>query len=407
MPSPQDPNQSFLSSILGWMQSPERTQAMQGVGGSVQSSIENLQESDARYQALMNKAFANPKRPTEVTDPEAFAELTDMTMAGPMGFAAGGMLAKHGKSLLGAFDPRFDPRAKEQARLQQMARNIELNPGAVDAPPISLADLEGRPFLTSMSDRTAAGGRLVGIDDVNFNRPVDLVGGQDYMFNNPGQVWASAKGPVNQLMRQANEIKQATGQDPLLMPWRMAPTGGDFAHMTGETMLAYADAAMGKMKKRSMDKEIKKLIPGWSGVSDPVSVEQFRKAPDKVRKEIKNMLDVNFRDEGGLNIGGARLAVTDPAQMRGQDAGLMNVGEIFTNNPIIQQTAHPSYPKGVPGRGIGTLQEDINVFQLLPEFSRARGIPDPTSPRATDIRALQMKPYSGVITGDLLKSLGY
>ncbi len=312
-----------------------------------------------------------------------------------------------GRSGFGAFDPRYDPRVLEQERLRGMTRDIQLNPGAANAPAVSLADFEGRPFITSMADRTAAGGKLVGINDVRFNRPVELMGGQDYMFNNPGQVWASAQGPVKQLMGQAAEIKQATGKDPLYIPWRMAPTGGDFAAMTGETMLAYADSAMGKIQKRSLDKSIKKMIPDWSGVSDPASVQQFRDAPDKVRKSIKQMMDVNFRDTGGLNIGGARLAVSDPAQLAAQEGGVMNVGEIFANNPMVLQSGHPSYPRGVPGRGLGTLAEDRNIFELMPEVVQARGIPDPMNPRATDIRALQMKPYSGVITNQLLKRLGY
>jgi hypothetical protein len=312
-----------------------------------------------------------------------------------------------GRSGFGAFDPRYDPRVKEQERLQSMTRNIELNPNAQQAPTVSLADFEGRPFITSMADRTAAGGKLVGIDDVQFNRPVELMGGQDYMFNNPGQVWASAQGPVKQLMRQAEEIKLATGQDPLYMPWRMAPTGGDFASMTGETMLAYADSTMNKVQKKSLNKSIKKMIPDWSGVSDPESVQQFRNAPDKVRKAIKDMMDVDFREKGGLNIGGARLAVSDPAQLVGQDAGVMNVGEIFSSRPMVMESGHPSYPRGVPGRGIGTLAENRNIFELMPEVVQARGIPDATNPRATDIRALQMKPYAGLITSDLLKKLGY
>ena len=316
-------------------------------------------------------------------------------------------LPQQGRSGFGAFDPRYDPRVQEQARIREMTRDIQLNPNATNAPAVSLADFEGRPFITSMADRTAAGGKLVGIDDVAFNRPVELMGGQDYMFNNPGQVWASAQGPVKQLMQQAAEIKQVTGKDPLYMPWRMAPTGGDFAAMTGETMLAYADAAMGKMQKKQLDRSIKKFLPDWSGVSDPASVEQFRNAPDKTRKAIKQMMDVNFRDKGGLNIGGARLAVSDPAQLAAQEGGVMNVGEIFAGRPMVMESGHPSYPRGVPGQGLGTLAEDRNIFELLPEVAKARGIPDVTNPRATDLRALQMKPYSGVITNELLKRLGY
>ena len=316
-------------------------------------------------------------------------------------------LPPSGKSGFGAFDPRYDPRVKEQKRMQSLVRDIQLNPNAQAAPMVSLTDFEGKPFITSMADRTAAGGNLIGINDVQFNRPVGLMGGQDYMFNNPGQVWASASGPVKQLMKQANEIKTATGQNPLYLPWRMAPSGGDFAAMTGETMLAYADSAMGKMKKRSLDKSIKEYLPDWLGVSDPASIEQFRKAPDKTRKAIKDVMDKNFREEGGLNIGSARLAVSDPAQLAAQEGGIQNVGEIFANSPMIMQSGHPSYPRGVPGKGLGVLAEDRNIFELLPEAARARGIANPAAPGQTDLRALQMKPYAGVITNNLLKSLGY
>jgi hypothetical protein len=316
-------------------------------------------------------------------------------------------LPTQGRSGFGSFDPRYDPRALEQGRLREMTRTIEVNPNATNAPIVSLADFEGRPFLTTMSDRTAAGGNLVGIDNVQFNRPVGLFGGQDYMFNNPDKVWASAQGPVNQIIRQADAIKQATGQNPLLMPWRMAPTGGDFASMTGETMLAYADSAMGKMQKKSLDRSIKKMIPDWSGVSDPASVEQFRGASDSTRKAIKQIMDRDFRETNGLNIGGARLAVSDSAQLNAQEGGLMNVGEIYAGRPMIMQSNHPSYPRAVQGQGLGTLSEDRNIFELLPDVVRSRGIPDAMNPRATDLRALQMKPYAGVITEDLLKRLGY
>jgi hypothetical protein len=74
---------------------------------------------------------------------------------------------------------------------------------------------------------------------------------------------------------------------------------------------------------------------------------------------------------------------------------------------MVLESGHPSYPRGVPGRGIGTLAENRNIFELMPEVVQARGIPDATNPRATDIRALQMKPYAGLITSDLLKKLGY
>jgi len=304
------------------------------------------------------------------------------------------------------YDPRFDPRAKEQARLQ--ALTLQVNPKSTATPPsISLANLEGRPFITSMSDRTAAGGQLTGINNISLNTPIDYLGGQDYMFNNPGKVWASAEQPVKQILNNAEIIKDVTGQNPLYIPWRMAPTGGDFAHMTGETMLGYADTVMGKGAKSKVNREIKKLIPDWAGLGTPQGIAQYRSAPDTTRKALKNMMDVQFRDMGGLNIGEARLAVTDPKQYTAQEGGIQNIGEIFAGQPMVMQSGHVSYPRGVPGQGLGVAAEDRNIFELLPEVVKQRGIVDPKNPSPQDLRALQMKPYAGVISADLLKALGY
>jgi hypothetical protein len=304
------------------------------------------------------------------------------------------------------FDPRFDPRKLEQERLKNLKTVVDPT-SKIQVPTVSLADYEGRPFITSMSDRTASGGNLVKINDVTLNRPVGLLGGQGYMFENPGQVWASGQQPVKQLIENAKVIKGVTGQDPLYIPWRMAPTGGDFAHMTGETMITYADSALSKSEKTKVNKEIKQFIPSWNGLGAEGSVDQFRNAPDKARKALKNALDKNFRESGGLSIGEARLAVADPKQLIAPDAGIMNVGEIFAGKPMIQQSGHPSYPRGVPGQGLGRLEQQHNIFELLPQVTQARGVPNPAAPRQTDIRALQMKPYAGVITADLLKKLGY
>jgi len=303
------------------------------------------------------------------------------------------------------FDPRFDPRAKEQQRLSELKTSVEAKP-IQDVPAVDLSNYVNRPFITSMSDRTAGGGLLTSINDVLLKRPVELQGGQDFMFYNP-MVWASAKGPVNQIMKSAEIVKEVTGQDPLYIPWRMAPTGGDFATFTGETMLSFAESALGKGQKKSMDKKIKEIIPSWPGLDASNSLEVYRNTPDAKRKQVKQMLDVEFRDLGGLGVGEARLAVADPKQLQGFDTQIMNVGQVFTDQPVIQKSGHYSYPYGVPGEGIGRINKDIGIFELLPNVVEARNIADPRRPAQTDVRALQMKPYAGLLTEELLKRLGY
>lgn len=331
------------------------------------------------------------------------------------------------------FDPRFDERAKEQQRLQNLTTTVEKRMSD-DVPEVYLPDYEGYGFVSGMSDRSDGGGLLVDINGVPLKRPVDLLGGQPYMFENPGQTWASGKLPVRAIMMQGAAAKALTGKDPLFLPWRMAPTGSDFAHMTGETMLSFAESNMGKSEKKKLDAQIKNFIPDWKGVDSPDSISQYRKLPDAARKALKDVMDTKFRNEGGLGIGEARLAIADPSQLNAPEGYLMNVGRIFVDKPIIKDSGHPSYPWGVPGEGIGRIPDDRSLFELkpkvfpvekdirgllvnpetaksayetLPDVVTARGIPDPRQPRQSDTRALQMKPYYGIITEELLRKMGY
>jgi hypothetical protein len=330
----------------------------------------------------------------------------EKAMGGPVGYAAGKAVKGGLEATKKLFDPRFDKRVLEQQKLANQVLQTEKT-GVKDIPKIYLPDYEGHGMVTSMSDRTAGGSRLLGVNDVKFNRPVELTGGQEYMYNNPGQAWASGKNPVNQIMREAVAMKKATGKDPLYMPWRMAPTASDFAHMTGETMLTHAQSAMGKAQKKDLDSTIKKFIPDWAGIDDPQSMEQFMVAPAKARKSIQNAIDRDLRGSGSLSIGQTRLAIADPNQLTAPEGGLMHVGRISADKPVIEASGNVTYPKGVPGEGVGQLEREHFVTEFLPDFVKERGIPDPRSPRQTDIRALQMKPYSGIIDDKLLKSLGY
>ena len=322
-------------------------------------------------------------------------------------------------------DARFDPRVNSRARNAQLETGILSRGTMDDIPRIALSDLEGQKFVTSMSDRTAAGGLLESINGVSLNNLVNLQGGQGFMFENPGMVWASAPNPVNQILDVAG------GDNVFYVPWRMSASGGDFATMTGETMLSYASANMGKAEKKALDKTIREYkttgtwdketksyknaglnIGEWKGVDDPSSIDAWRNAPDALRKELMNAMDVNFRDKGGLSIGEARLSVTDPIQRSAMDGGIQNVGQIFGGRPAITNSGHPSYPAGVPGQGVGQLDKlDMSIFDLIPDARigsdqvLVREAVDPTNPNPEALRALQMKPYSGVVTEDILKTL--
>ena len=428
---------------LEYMKDPRRTQQMQGLAGLLESTgIPKTTERMAYGEDLTNINRAN----VPLLKPEtAEAMMTVAPMAKTAGNAAKGVARMYGSEinaammgerggLLGAvtpqpkfmvtpeevskfksstqsltgnnvFDPRFDDRILEQERLKNL-RTTVIPVNDYVAPKVSLGQYEGDPFITSMSDRTGTG-LLTDINDVVLNYPVERQGGQNFMFENPF-VWASGKDPAADILELAQEFRRTTGKNPLYIPQRMTPSGGDFANMTGETMLSYAQAAMGQSGKKQLDRFVKNnYIADWKGLDDPSSIDQFRSLSDKKRKSMKKQMDKYFRNEGGLSIGEARLAMADKNQLTSKDAGIMNIGEIYANQPIIPVSGHRAYPSAVPGRGLGVADKDLNIFQLLEQHSKNRGLLDPTNPTREDRRTLEMKPYGGVLTGDLLKKLGY
>jgi hypothetical protein len=146
-------------------------------------------------------------------------------------------------------------------REQDMLRNLEAEiverADTQPMPGISLSELEGEDFVTSMSDRTRAGADVRSINRIELIDPIYLPGGQGFMFNNPSAVWASGQKPSSDILKMARELKSKSGKDPLYIPWRMAPSGGDFSTITGELMLGYAAANMTKATKKLLDKTIR------------------------------------------------------------------------------------------------------------------------------------------------------
>jgi hypothetical protein len=367
--------------------------AGQQIYDRAKSNYENLQTPEGAFDAALNFS--------------------------PMGVLSVGN--KLTKPLTQVIDKRFakplggqgNPRAGDIPRMQDVNPQVQSYNIQENVPTISLADLEGRPFILSMSDRTSAQGLLTGAKGKEFDQPVRLLGGQGHMFLNPGQVWASGKKPVDDIMKMAQQLESQYKQNPVLLPWRMSPTGSDFAGMTGETMLNYANVSLTKTNKSQLDKQLKNIIPDWAGVGTPKGINQYNSASKVQRDAVLDTLDKNFRDIGGMSLPEARIAITDPRQLNAPESGLMYAGEIFAKQPKITKSGHPSYPFGVPGQGIGILSDDVMAYQLAPGSEALankmidRNMMNPRSLKQGDTRPLQMKPYGGQITPGLLKILGY
>lgn len=315
------------------------------------------------------------------------------------------------------FDPRFDNRAKEQQRIADTELTYEGSP--IVRPEVSIFDYEGKPFRITMADRTKAGSRITGVEGVDYDLPVELQGGQDFMFANPagreGQVWAQDRGATSAFLNSFMGLDgKPIADEVLMLPYRMAPSGGDFSTMTGEVMVTHARNAVSKRAKQQADKTIKEFYPAWKGIDNPESIDQIREMTGDPRKSLLQVMDRDLRNEGGLGIGQARLAVSDRAQYNAPDFNLQNVG---VANPYgdtrFEVSGHRTYGQGLAGRPEGILREqDINVFELMPDLVSARGFDSVDSLLRADPATLAKEQYTlrrgtrgGVITEDMLRDI--
>ena len=315
------------------------------------------------------------------------------------------------------FDPRFDSRAKEQQRILNTELTYEGSP--IVRPEVSIFDYEGKPFRITMADRTKAGSRITGVEGVDYDLPVELQGGQDFMFANPagreGQVWAQDRGATSAFLNSFMGLDgKPIADEVLMLPYRMAPSGGDFSTMTGEVMVTHARNAVSKKAKQQADKTIKEFYPAWKGIDNPESIDQIREMTGDPRKSLLQVMDRDLRNEGGLGIGQARLAVSDRAQYNAPDFNLQNIG---IANPYgdsrFEVSGHRTYGQGLAGRPEGILREqDINVFELMPDLVSARGFDSVDSLLRADPATLAKEQYTlrrgtrgGVITEDMLRDI--
>lgn len=335
------------------------------------------------------------------------------------------------------FDPTYDTTKIGQQAIRNMQVRSNVT-GPNSGPEVSLVDFEGHPYVATQSDRLDSGRTITGINNIDFNIPVRLPGGQGYMFENP-KVWASDFTPAQQIIDVANYLHRQTGKTPIITPWRMAATGGDHAHATGQTLLAYAQAALGKSEKKKFDRFIKEmrstekqgnklLFPDWPGVDSSEAIKYFNNSSSDARKRmielIGGAIGTNKPLEGFdvLRAGQARVAVSDPSQLNMPQGGFQNIGFITPNRNLVGNTNNTTYGYGVLGEGIGTLkpnQQRATIWDFMTpsmdildeQGKKIKGLGKQELIRKENIkssnklRPYQMKAYGGIIDDKLLKRL--
>ena len=307
-----------------------------------------------------------------------------------------------------ATDPRIEKRKGELGKID--ALEVEIAPRVTDPiPEVSIFDMEGMPYIASMSDLSAAGDDIISINGVPLREPFSRRGGQDYMFDNPGEVWAADLKPAREHVELADNLRRETGKDVAFFPWTMGPLSVKFSHQPRGIQYSFADAAMEGADRRALEAEIQSVLPDWRGFEDPESAERFMSATGKARGALNTVMD-RFRSRGGLGIGEGIYAATDLSQIGAPLTALRNVGFIDPGFSV-RPSSHASYRFSVPGEGRGRLREtNLGVLALDPDLIRDYGyetpfdfpvgvVPGVKSP----MRSYQMGPQSGIITEDALR----
>ena len=327
------------------------------------------------------------------------------------------------------YDPaEFEVKVRDKPATEATRGLYEEKSGVQQPPEINIQDLIGRPFITSMADRTAAMRRLLGVNNTMFDQPVELLGGQDFMFDptTGGLVWASEPGVVTNLQNMARVLADKYGVDPLYIPFRMKGSGSDFSTMTGDTMMRYAAANLGKRDLARVNKALGESLPWtekFAGIETPVGEQQYRDLPGKYRVDMARMLG-DLVPEGGLTIGQTRLLIADPSQVDAPKFAVQNVGIIDPSRDPILGSGHPSFFGGLPGQGMGVLDApDINVMELLPELAKRfrverpdlfSGSPTKLTPEEAAVHGasrmdpgylLRMSPQSGFIDEAVVEAI--
>lgn len=359
--------------------------AATGVYADVMNMIEDPEERTLVNSMLIASNFIPASKVARMADKLGITETYNKAksaLVGPDGRPIDEYLhmSKPGESKMVLGETGYDPRyiqGKRKGDVPIMADTeiVRESVGNQILNKLRPEDLQGRGFVTSMADRTAAGGKVTEINGVKLNRPVDLHGGQGYALNNPDKAWASATGVVSSMMNKGKVIADETGMNPILAPFVMAPTGNDFATKTGTVMLSYAEAAMNKTQKKALNRAMKQIDKAWPGVDDPMADQFFENMKPAKRKAAQNMMDKEFREKGGLSLSQARAAVSDASQLNAPDLSLMNLMEYDPSLGRLPST-NPSYDDSLLGQYLGTVQGGFNATDIVPGYKAKRGFDD-------------------------------
>jgi hypothetical protein len=321
----------------------------------------------------------------------------------------GERLSKAENEMLGLYH-RVGGGKKLRKPVQEYKFETAPNPKVNMAPEkiITPEDLVGGYGIPFIGDSSMAGRLLTGAEGQQFDQPVELEGGHDYMRANamhadPLQraIWASALAKINHLTKKAKRVSE-NGEPVYGIHTSMSPTGVDFSHMPAEVLAELAKKAKITKKAKAMfNKEMRAQFGDFPGIDHPELHEMLRaKGSGNLRKHfVERMATDPYQEAGFPEIAMARLAVQHPNLMKHDRPGSEYVGSsIGRFRPDFGQVERPvnphhSYPNVIGGEYVGALHGEkdqplMTTTEFFPEFHRQRR--EFNAPKAGDRRAFEL-----------------
>lgn len=284
---------------------------------------------------------------------------------------------------------------------------------------VTMEDLEGGLILPLYGDRSAAGGLLTRVGDIDLQRAYEVEGGVDFMRALANQVddavWASAPHITKRLVDAARTAAEASGGAPIYgTTISMAPDALDFASFTPRVAADLAQQYMTKGSAKKFDDLLRQNpdMKDWPGVMSPDLDQWLLNAETKQRKAFLRTLDKDkVRKDLNLPpdiVAAARYAVTDPTQ-RAMPSGYggLGISRLDIDRPFVDapQAPHSTYGSQMRGEYVGGLlapvrQEDLLrdafSYYLSPSYVDTKGAVGALSPANATYAAKTQLPLQRV-----------
>jgi len=284
-----------------------------------------------------------------------------------------------------------------------VAHKIDMD-GVAPYKNVDVESLLGKTIISATGDTTDAGKILTGIGDVEFDKPVELLGGAGNQ--QLGSAFASAAGNLKTIQNRAKAAIEA-GSEPVISYTGMGFGSSNFNTMMSDTTLQmmHSNPAIPKRAKKAFDKELRAISPNWKGIDHPEASAQLRDSTGALRTDFMKVAGLSrYQDAGFPNLTDVRAAITAPSMLNAPDYhsghNMSATDGTVDQNPRFN---HPTYDTHLKQTEyLGGLAKPLPMETMFPDFFKQAAEKGLTGPK----RAFELSKPSQLVTPELVDIWG-